>query len=67
MNRIGKPLLSRAVVVAVFASQNVLAADRDSTASKDEPSARDVQTLDNVIVTGTRIVRPELESTMPIS
>ncbi|MGY0556431.1 MULTISPECIES: TonB-dependent receptor [unclassified Lysobacter] len=44
----------------------VLGPEPPATPSATEASGEDISTLSNVVVTGSRIARPELESSMPI-
>lgn len=72
MNRVRTPVLSSAIVVALFASHNVIAADNAApNDARSAPGTAPVDagddTLDSVVVTGSRIARAELESTMPIN
>lgn len=74
MSKIRKATLSSAVCVAIFASQSAPAADNNSavTPHQQPEQARlatdlDVHAIDSVVVTGSRIGRAELESTMPIN
>nr|WP_298718056.1 TonB-dependent receptor [uncultured Steroidobacter sp.] len=64
LDRLRTPALSSAVAFAICASANVLAADNTQQRAAADP---DLQTLDSIVVTGSRIARPELESTMPIN
>lgn len=63
-----KRLLATALLIALappLAAQEV--ADETPPAAAQDTAQTTASTLDNVVVTGTRIARPELESVMPIS
>ena len=57
-------ILSTALTLALAAPATVQAANAPQAAESGQGQAK---TLDNVVVTGSRIARPELESVMPIS
>jgi len=64
---IKKTALASAIVVAFCVSQNAPAQEASTEATQDSTPASDAVTLDNLVVTGSRIARPELQSTMPIN
>lgn len=73
--RVRRSWIAVAVSIALGASLPGWAQDQETTVGDGAPSPSPVPTgegpvateLDNIVVTGTRIARPELESVMPIS
>src|SRR5690606_13278887 len=62
-------LIAGTGLTVVSFDNNVVVLDQEApaAATTDESSADEVTTLSNVVVTGSRIARPELDSPMPVS